>query len=163
MFLRAAQRWREIRPDGGLATDIIVGFPGETAEDFDESLRLAHEAKFSAIHVFPYSPRAGTAAASLPDHVAPQEQKRRVDALLQLARELSAQYATQFLGVSLPVLVENVSDGVAEGMTPHYVKARVDVTSSTHNVATGDIMWMHAERWSDDTLHGSWQPRLGRE
>jgi threonylcarbamoyladenosine tRNA methylthiotransferase MtaB len=154
MFLRAARRWREIRPDGGLTTDIIVGFPGETAEDFEESLRLAREAGFSAIHVFPYSPRAGTAAASLPDHVAPGEQKRRVDALLQLARELSSGYASQFFGAPVPVLVENVVDGIAEGMTPHYVKARVDMNASTHRATTGDMVWMRAAHWSDDALHG---------
>jgi threonylcarbamoyladenosine tRNA methylthiotransferase MtaB len=163
MFLRAAKRWREIRPDGGLTTDVIVGFPGETAADFEQSLHIAREAKFSAVHVFPYSPRAGTVAAGLPDHVAPAEQKRRVDALLQLARELSAEYAAQFLGQTLPVLVESTGHDAIEGMTPHYVKARVQLESSTQQIAPGDIVWMCAAKWSDDTLHGTWQPRLGRE
>jgi threonylcarbamoyladenosine tRNA methylthiotransferase MtaB len=163
MFLRAAKRWREIRPDGGLTTDVIVGFPGETAEDFEESMNMARQARFSAIHVFPYSPRAGTVAASLPHHVAPAEQKRRVDALLQLARKLSVEYAAQFLEQTLPVLVEAKANGTIEGMTPHYVKARLSLESSTQDVAPGDVLWMRATTWSDDTLHGIWQPRLGRE
>jgi threonylcarbamoyladenosine tRNA methylthiotransferase MtaB len=71
MFARAARRWREIRPDGGLTTDIIVGFPGESAEDFEKSLEMARMARFSAIHVFPYSPREGTVAANLPGKLRP--------------------------------------------------------------------------------------------
>ncbi len=151
LFLRVARRWREIRPDGGLTTDIIVGFPGETAEDFEGSLRIAREARFSAIHVFPYSPREGTVAASLPNHVPPPEQKRGVDALLQLARELSADYAAQFIGQTLPVLVEQVDSGVAEGLTPHYLKAEVTLSRQS---SVGDIVWLHAHEWRNGTLQG---------
>jgi tRNA A37 methylthiotransferase MiaB len=87
MFLRAAKRWREIRPDGGLTTDVIVGFPGETAEDFEESMNMARQAASPPFTCSPTRRAPGPVAASLPDHVAPAEQKRRVDALLQLARE----------------------------------------------------------------------------
>jgi threonylcarbamoyladenosine tRNA methylthiotransferase MtaB len=102
-------------------------------------MSIARQARFSAIHVFPYSPRASTVAASLPDHVAPTEQKRRVDALLQLARELSSDYAAQFLEQTVPVLVETSANGAIEGMTPHYVKARVPLASSTQGVVPGGI------------------------
>ncbi|MDQ3814789.1 MAG: radical SAM protein, partial [Armatimonadota bacterium] len=157
-FLRAARRWREIRPDGGLTTDIIVGFPGETAEDFEASLRIARAARFSAIHVFPYSPRSGTAAATLPDHVSPDEQKRRVDALLALARDLSAEYTAQFVGQVLPVLVETVdrTTGLVEGMIPHYIKARVQIPEAA-SVAVGDIVWLRVESWQDGALCGKWK------
>ncbi len=183
MFLRAARRWREIRSDGGLTTDIIVGFPGETAQDFEESLRIAREARFSAIHVFPYSPRAGTIAASLPDHVAPDEQKRRVDALLSLARELSAAYAMQFIGQMVPVLVESneATTNIIEGLTPHYVKARgfaalknkaettkqedggIHSNPALHpsSFSAGDIAWLRVERWRDGALEGVLQARPG--
>ncbi|HEX8834478.1 MAG TPA: MiaB/RimO family radical SAM methylthiotransferase [Abditibacteriaceae bacterium] len=155
MFLRAARRWREVRPDGGLTTDIIVGFPGETDAEFEETMQLAREAKFSAIHVFPYSPRAGTVAADLPDHVEPAVQKKRVAALLQLARELSAEYAQQFFGKQTSILVEKVDDaGVAEGLTPHYVKARVQPDAAQGGFAVGDIVWFTPQRWHDDELHG---------
>jgi threonylcarbamoyladenosine tRNA methylthiotransferase MtaB len=158
MFLKAAKRWREIRPDGGLTTDIIVGFPGETAEDFDESMRIAREVKFSAIHVFPYSPRAGTVAAELSDHVKPAEQKRRVDALLALANELSAEYASQFLRHSNCILVETIDsrNGIAEGMTEHYIKARVQLPiSDSLGISSGDIVWFMPESWHDGALHGA--------
>jgi threonylcarbamoyladenosine tRNA methylthiotransferase MtaB len=157
LFLKVARRWREIRPDGGLTTDIIVGFPGETAEDFEESLRIASEARFSAIHVFPYSPRVGTVAADLPDHVPPHEQNRRVDALLALARALSAEYAEQFIGRMQPVLIEEVDEqhGMAEGLIPQYVKARVELhPSAAMNIGVGDIIWMEIHSWRDGALEG---------
>ena len=151
-FLKVAQRWREIRPDGGLTTDIIVGFPGETEADFEGTLQLARAARFSAIHVFPYSPRAGTVAASLPDAVPPAAQNRRVAALLQLAQELSADYASQFINQILPVLVEEVEEGSVKGMIPHYFKARVAI--GAENVAVGDIVPACMQNWRDGTLEG---------
>jgi len=151
MFLSAARRWREIRPDGGLTTDIIVGFPGETAEDFDDSLRVAREARFSAIHVFPYSPRAGTAAAALPDHVAPPEQARRVAEWLKLASELARDYATQFFDDFSSVLIEKIDGDIAEGLTPHYVKARVQLAREH---AQGDIAGFRPARWNGAELEG---------
>ena len=158
MFLKAALRWREIRPDGGLTTDIIVGFPGETDAEFEETLQLARAAKFSAIHVFPYSPRAGTVAAALPNHVAPDVQKRRVQTLLQLARELSAEYAAQFSDQTLPVLVESVGEnGALEGLTPHYVKARV--LAAPVGFAPGDVAWMRAQSWDGEALQGEFALR----
>lgn len=162
MFLRAARRWREIRPDGGLTTDIIVGFPGETPEDFQASLGIARAAKFSSIHVFPYSPREGTVAADLPDHVEPREQARRVDELLSLARELSGEYASQFLGSDVPVLLEGAPQETSrdahfvEGLTPHYLKARVQLPPNASSFQAGDIVWMQAQNWRDETLHGDW-------
>lgn len=153
-FLRMARRWRAIRPDGGLTTDIIVGFPGETDSEFEESLRVAREARFSAIHVFPYSPRPGTAAAEMTGMVAPAAQQRRVEALLQLADELARDYAQQFIGCRLPVLVEGTwhHAGSVEGLTPHYVKARVAVANARPQA--GDMVWIAVEGWRDGALQG---------
>ncbi|HVF09766.1 MAG TPA: hypothetical protein VNA16_03140, partial [Abditibacteriaceae bacterium] len=158
MFLKWARRWREIRPDGGLTTDIIVGFPGETDTEFEASLEVARAAKFSAVHVFPYSPRAGTAAAVLPGLVAPAVQNRRVAALLQLGNELSREYSAQFIGRTLPVLIETISgDGsTAEGLIPHYVRACVAMPPESY-VAAGDICRMQVHAWRDGTLEGVWQ------
>ncbi len=155
MFLRAARWWREIRPDGGLTTDIIVGFPGETDDEFAQTLQLAREARFSAIHVFPYSPRAGTVAATLPDHVAPETQKRRVAQILELARQSSTRYASQFIGQKLAVLVENTgSCQIVEGLTPHYVKARVEIPPSNARSSTGDIVFFTPQNWNGEALEG---------
>lgn len=152
LFLKWARRWREIRPDGGLTTDIIVGFPGESEEDFQESLRVAREARFSAIHVFPYSPREGTHAATLEDHIPPAVQDRRVDELLALARDLSEQFATQFIGQSVPILVESIKDGCAEGMTENYLKACVQ--NVPNGTQAGDIIEFLPQQWESGMLKG---------
>jgi threonylcarbamoyladenosine tRNA methylthiotransferase MtaB len=150
LFLKWARRWREIRPDGGLTTDIIVGFPGESEEDFAESLRVAREAQFSAIHVFPYSPREGTHAATFEDKIAPAVQDRRVDELLNLARELSTNFASQFIGKSISILVESFDGDCAEGMTENYLKARVaNVPPGTQ---IGDVILFTPQAWNGAAL-----------
>ena len=149
LFLKWARRWREIRPDGGLTTDIIVGFPGESEDDFAESLRVAREAQFSAIHVFPYSPRGGTFAATLEDRIPPAIQDRRVDELLVLAKELSAEFAHQFIGRPLPVLLENFS----EGMTENYLKVRV--ANLPDGAQPGDVIDFVPSTWQENVLEGA--------
>jgi threonylcarbamoyladenosine tRNA methylthiotransferase MtaB len=152
LFLKWAKRWREIRPDGGLTTDIIVGFPGETPEEWEESMRVAREAKFSHIHVFPFSPRDNTVAADLPDPVQPPEQKRRVAELLKLGEELATEFASQFIGQTLPVLVETVEESGFDGMIEHYVKIQAQSTFAIH---VGDVVPVQIERWENGSLHGN--------
>jgi threonylcarbamoyladenosine tRNA methylthiotransferase MtaB len=146
LFLKWARRWREIAPDGGLTTDIIVGFPGETEAEFEDSMRIARQAQFSAIHVFPYSPREGTVAAELPGFVAPEIQKQRVAKLLKLADELGRNFAMRFMGKPLPVLVEKTESDFAEGLTENYLKARVQLNGKTFRA--GDVIFARAENWN---------------
>lgn len=153
LFLKWALRWREIAPEGGLTTDIIVGFPGESEEEFQESMEVARAAKFSAIHVFPYSPRDGTVASELGDFVEPSVQKRRVAELLQLARELSARFAEQFIGRTQPVLVEKTENGIAEGLTENYLKTRVNLSGSS--ARDGDIVLARIESWNGSALEAT--------
>ncbi len=152
LFLKWAHRWREIAPHGGLTTDIIVGFPGETEEEFQESVRVAQAARFSSIHVFPYSPRDGTVAAELGDFVAPPVQNRRVRELLALADTLSSDFASQFIGQTMPVLIEKIEDGFAEGLTENYLKARVRLASHEQAPAAGDVTIALIGNWSNDAL-----------
>lgn len=153
LFLKWAKRWREIAPEGGLTTDIIVGFPGETDEEFEESMAVAREACFSSIHVFPYSPREGTVAAGFTDFIAPQLQKQRVDRLLALAQELSARFAEQFIGQTLSVLVEKTSGGSAEGLTENYLKTTVSLDGN--NAKPGDIIQAQIQSWNGQSLMAS--------
>ena len=156
-YLKWARRWREIRPDAGLTTDVIVGFPGETEDEWRETLETCRLAKFSDIHVFPYSPRPQTFAAdhleALGGLVAPDVQKRRVAELIQLGAQMSAQFAAQFVGGAAQILVEETRDGVAKGLTPSYLKARVEV--GTRAVEVGELLEFTVENWSDGALVGS--------
>ncbi len=156
-YLRWARRWRKIRPAAGLTTDVIVGFPGETEGEWRETLETCRLARFSDIHVFPYSPRPQTFAA---DHlkglgglVAPDVQKRRVAELIQLGAEMSAQFAAQFVGASVEILVETARDGVAQGLTPAYLKARVDVGARA--IKVGETLEFVVDKWADGTLNGA--------
>jgi threonylcarbamoyladenosine tRNA methylthiotransferase MtaB len=152
LFLNWAKRWREIRPDGGLTTDVIVGFPGETDAEFEDSMEMARQARFSHIHVFPYSPREGTAAAEFSGMVNPAIQKQRVAQLIALGNQLSNDFAAQFVGKVLSVLVEKSSDGSAEGLIPQYVRTRIIDGGNLHS---GDVMNVRIREVRGGELIGS--------
>jgi threonylcarbamoyladenosine tRNA methylthiotransferase MtaB len=151
LYLKWAKRWREIRPDGGLTTDVIVGFPGETDAEFEESMEVARQARFSHIHVFPYSPREGTVASELPDHVNPAVQKERVARLIALGNELSAAFAAPFVGKVLSVLVEKTSPNGAEGLIPQYT--RTHITNGTQ-LQSGDVVPVQIQATRNGELVG---------
>jgi threonylcarbamoyladenosine tRNA methylthiotransferase MtaB len=105
-FLERIARIREALDAPAFTTDVIVGFPGETDADFDETCAVLREAGFSRLHVFSYSPREGTPAASLCDDVPPPVKARRREALHALERDLAARYFQGLVGRTLDVLVE---------------------------------------------------------
>ena len=110
-------------PDVGLSTDIILGFPGETEEDFEETLAFLKRIGFLRIHAFPYSEREGTPAASLRTGVVPMEVRReRTRKVITLGKELEKQYRLEHKGEKVKVLIENVTeDGIATGYSGNYL------------------------------------------
>lgn len=123
-FLRKAALVREAFPSAALTTDIIVGFPTETEENFEATLALAEEARFSQIHCFAYSRRAGTAAAKLKE-LAPQVKKERLGRLMALGRRLREEYEGSFLGKTLELVPEEEKDGYTEGYSENYIRLYV--------------------------------------
>ncbi len=105
-FLERCRRLQEALDTPALTTDVIVGFPGETEADFAATCRVAREAGFARAHVFPYSPRAGTSAALLPDAVPHAIIQERCGRLRELEGELTCAYQRRLLGRRLDVLVE---------------------------------------------------------
>jgi threonylcarbamoyladenosine tRNA methylthiotransferase MtaB len=97
---------REKLDTPALTTDIIVGFPGETEAEFQETCRVVEEIGFSKVHVFRFSPREGTPAAEMPDQVAPPVKHRRAEALIELADRLRREYLQRLRGRTVQVLVE---------------------------------------------------------
>lgn len=121
-FKKLISTLREKIPGLALTTDLIVGFPGETEALFEETLETLRELKFSGIHVFPYSPRTGTPAASYPDQVSPAVKKERVHRVEEMETEIATAYRRTFLGKSVRVLAEELRDGRWEGVSDEYIR-----------------------------------------
>jgi threonylcarbamoyladenosine tRNA methylthiotransferase MtaB len=120
-FLERCRRLRTALDRPAFSTDVIVGFPGETDADFEATCRVLREVGFSRIHVFPFSPRQGTPAASLPDRVPPPVVAERRQRLQELERELAEAYYRRLLGRRLDVMVEgSPRPGVVQGTSCRY-------------------------------------------
>jgi len=110
-------------PDIGISSDIMVGFPGETPENFANSLAFVREMGFMGLHVFKYSPRKGTPASKFSQQVASQEKEKRSKAMLELAQEGFRNFAEKFLGHTVEVLVESPwPEGGWEGHTGNFLR-----------------------------------------
>lgn len=113
-------------PGIAITTDVIVGFPGETEEDFQNSLEVIQSCAFSGAHVFPYSMRKGTPAASYPDQLPNKIKEQRVKELMEVVRLNQEEYVRKFFGQTVEVLVERVSpEGMATGHTPNYIQVHL--------------------------------------
>ncbi len=115
---------RAIRPLVSITTDIIVGFPNETDLDFEETIKNASKFNFAKIHVFPYSVRTGTKAATMPQ-VDGNVKKERARKLLRVSNELSKEYQDKFLGKEVEVLIEKDNEDISFGHTGNYLAVKV--------------------------------------
>ena len=106
----------------GITTDLIVGFPGETEEEFAQTLDFVKKCAFSAMHIFPYSRRTGTPAAAMPDQVPNAVKEERAHRAGEVARELHRTWLEGWVGQTLPVLFEEEKDGLWRGHTPNYTE-----------------------------------------
>ena len=125
-FKEIINKIREVRPDINITTDLIVGFPTETKEDFLESYNNANEIKFGKIHVFPYSKRDGTVAAKMKSIVTDTEKKERTHKMITLSNKLENEYYNKFIDKTLSVLVEEVFDKYCTGHTDNYIKVIIN-------------------------------------
>lgn len=121
-YLALLDRVRAAVPGVAVTTDVIVGFPGETAAEFAESLATVEAAGFARIHVFPYSARPGTAAEQLPGHVPPTEKKKRMETMLAVAERTEREFRAAHLGARETVLWERPRDGMGHGLTDNYLR-----------------------------------------
>jgi threonylcarbamoyladenosine tRNA methylthiotransferase MtaB len=115
-------RVREAVPDVAITTDVLVGFPGETEEELAASLACVAAAGFAKVHVFPFSPRPGTAAAEMPGQVAPEAKRERTARMLQVAAAAERAFLEGQLGRRVTVLWEHPRGEMAHGLTDNYVR-----------------------------------------
>ena len=150
-FLRAAAAVRAVLDNPAITTDVIAGFPGETDRDFRDTVEFCRAAGFSRMHVFPFSPRPGTAAEKMPDRVAPGEIRTRAAKLRALGRDLTRKYCGAFVGKDVEVLVEQRSEkGICSGYSEHYVPVEFEGSAADK----GTICRVRADRVvRGQTLH----------
>lgn len=120
-------RLRSKMPNVAITTDVIVGFPGETNDEFKETYEFLKEIELSQMHVFKYSPRKGTPAASMENQVDPQMKHFRSEQLLNLSKVNFNKFANKFIGSELDVLFEqNIEGNKFEGLTSNYIRVVVE-------------------------------------
>lgn len=143
-YLALCQTLRRRFPDAAITTDVMVGFSGETEEDFEDSLRFVQTVGFEKVHVFPYSPRKGTAAYDLPQ--VPQKEKiRRSHRMMAAAEELRKTYLSAQIGKTVEVLMEEFSDGCAAGYTVNYTPVKVPSAAALDGIRRVQIVDADAE------------------
>ncbi|MFZ5631219.1 MAG: tRNA (N(6)-L-threonylcarbamoyladenosine(37)-C(2))-methylthiotransferase MtaB [Bacillota bacterium] len=139
--------------DVSITTDVIVGFPGESDENFMNTYNLIRELKFSALHIFKYSPRKGTAAAGFPNQVPPGVKEERSSMLIALGKDLANEFASRYLGKNVEVLVEESVEGLSgmvRGHTPNYLLAAFPGDPGMR----GRLAQVRAEKLSGGLLKG---------
>lgn len=147
-YLNLVKKLRQAIPDIALTTDIIVGFPGETEEDFLETMDVVENVRYDSAFTFIYSKRSGTPAAEMPDQIPEEVIRERFDRLLHRVQEIGAQKAEALTGQTVPVLVEeiNTHNGGAETCpeTPKegqiLLNGRLDNNSIVHFYGTEDMI-----------------------
>jgi tRNA-2-methylthio-N6-dimethylallyladenosine synthase len=140
-------RARDLIPDLSLSTDVIVGYPGETMEQFQRTLDLLEEIQFDVVHIQGFSPRPRTTAARQPDDVTQEEKKRRINILLDAQRRIAERANRRWLGRTVEVLVERIEDGDARGRTR---QNKVVIGSAPLGVQVGTVRRVrvdHATAW----------------
>ena len=128
-YLDIVRRLREQDPYYGISADIIVGFPGETEEDFQQSVELVRESELVKTHVFKYSVRRGTRAAGMTDQVDEKIKNRRSKVLIEVAEEVQRKFLEKCRGTVRRVLFEQEEDGMVTGYTDNYIKVYVPADS----------------------------------
>ena len=155
-FAALVEAAREAIPDVAITTDVMVGFPGESEAEFNESLRFVEAMVFARTHVFKYSARPGTSAATMPGQVSPLVKKARSRAIMEVGRHNAQAFRCAFLGRTLEVLWEGQAKGsesgqkaLWSGLTDNYLRVRTQEGKNLCNAITrtklvalsGDGMW----------------------
>lgn len=157
-YLEVVRKIKEKIPVVAITTDVMVGFPGEEGNSFAETLRIVKKVGFRRIHVFKYSPRQGTLAASLKDQVSPEVKARRSKELIKLGERLSQRFIGDFEGERLEVVVEKeVEERFLRGLSDNYIR----VYFKGPSCLKGSLVKVRALKPEGDGLYGQLEKRGG--
>ena len=148
-YLEKINKIRSYLPNIAFTTDVIVGFPGETDEEFEETYNFIKQVNYSELHVFPYSPRKNTPAAKMKGQVNDQIKHERANRLLQLSKELNHEFALKQIGKTLKVLFEKRDGEYLIGHAGDYLKVEV----KTADNLIGEIVTIKIDKY-DEILEG---------
>ncbi len=132
-FKEIVDRLRKTYSNVNLTTDIIVGFPGETDEEFEKTYQFLKEIKFYKMHVFQYSPRKGTRAATMPNQVPAEIKEKRSKRLIELSDKNQEEYNNQYIGKKVKVLWEEEKNGMNKGHTSNYILVEREKNKNLEN------------------------------
>ena len=150
-YKKAVQLLRENYPEVKLTTDVIVGFPGETNEEFDSTYKFLKEIKFYRMHVFKYSKRRGTPAEKMPNQVDGNIKEQRSRTLIQLSNECENSYNESYIVKNVKVLFEEFEDGYFRGHTTNYMMVNVKGEAKDEKTFVNQILNVKIESNNEDT------------
>ena len=131
-FKDKIKKIRSIRPNISITTDVIVGFPNETENDFNTTVNTIKEIKFTKLHVFPFSVRKGTVAETMENQIDEKTKKERVHILMDISKELELDYMNKFVGCEVEFIPEVLKDGYIIGHTGNYLQIKSKIKSNGH-------------------------------
>lgn len=150
-YREIVERLREKMPDVAITTDVIVGFPGETNDEFAKTKKFLQDIGLAQTHIFKYSPRKGTPAATMENQIDPQMKHMRSEQLISLGKENFRKFAEKFVGSEMEVLFEEMNkDGNYEGLTTNYI--RVEVPSEKD--ISGEILKVKITEVKNESVKG---------
>ena len=144
-FQEICNQIRQFYPDVNLTTDIIVGFPGETEEEFSNTYQFLSQIQFYKMHVFKYSPRKGTIAEKMPNQIDGMIKEKRSEKLIQLSNQNQVRINHQYIGKKLQVLIEEIENGYLKGHTSHYMEVKIPDGENHHELVNQMIEVMIIE------------------
>lgn len=148
-FLQRIAWIRTQLPMISISTDLIVGFPMESEEEFKETMNFLSQARFSFLHVFPFSSKEGTVASRLKGQVSSAIKKQRVSECLTYSNQCRLEYAARFIGKNMEVLIEKSEEGLSFGHTSEYIPVKINAT-----VPSGTIVPLIGSHMIDEELYG---------
>ena len=151
-FIKRIEEIRKIRKNISITTDLIVGFPGETEEDFNETIDTINKVKFTKIHTFPYSKRDGTVASTMKDQVDSEIKKKRVKKILELSNKLELNYYKNNIGATLEGVCEEKKDGTTLIHTSNFIPIIINEKVPNNKIVKVTLNDVTEERLGIGTL-----------